>query len=37
VAGVAIPWAGVALLILFLARWHRRRNERAEAVASSLP
>ncbi|HEX9933179.1 MAG TPA: DUF4349 domain-containing protein [Allosphingosinicella sp.] len=36
VAGVVVPWALLGLLIVFAARWHRRRTDAAEA-AQSLP
>jgi hypothetical protein len=38
VAGIVAPWALIVLLIVFAARWHRRRTEAADAgLAPSLP
>jgi hypothetical protein len=34
VAGVVLPWLGIGLLFLLLARWHRRRTDAAETAAA---
>jgi hypothetical protein len=36
VAGVVVPWALLGLLFLYVARWHRRRTDAAEASQTAV-